>query len=153
MRHIANAVLQGIHDVFPPEDIDDDDTISLKKVLKKEGAWAVIKEILGFEFDGNPHKHTVWLTPDQRDALLRTLKQWIRGSRDTKNGIPFKDFYKTTLKLRHAFISIPAGHGLMSPCNSLLGKQPPFVYLNRNRPLLSAVKDSRHLLRLCQSNS
>ena len=36
----------------------------------------------------------------------------------------------------------------MSPCNSLLGKQPPFVYLNRNRPLLSAVKDSQHLLRL-----
>ena len=83
LRHIANTVLQRINDVIPPDEIDDDDAISLKKVLKREGAWAVINEILGFEFDGNPHKHTVWLTPDCRDALLLPLKHWIRGSSRT----------------------------------------------------------------------
>ena len=83
-------MLQGIHDVFPPDQNDNEDATSLKKMPKKEGAWAVVNKILGFEFYGNPHKHTVWPTSDHRDALLTTLKHWIRGSRDTKHGIPFK---------------------------------------------------------------
>ena len=35
--HAANATVQGIHVVFPANDVDDDDPISLKKVRKGEG--------------------------------------------------------------------------------------------------------------------
>ena len=50
-------------------------------------------------------------------------------------------------KIRHAFTAIPAGRGLLSPCNRLLAKQPPFVFLSLNQPLLTAVRDCRTLLR------
>ena len=49
-------------------------------------AWAVVKEILGFEFDGNPGKHTIWLTNEKRELLLVMLKQWIRGARGSEEG-------------------------------------------------------------------
>ena len=40
--------------MFPPDKDDKEDAIYLKKILKKESAWAIIKNVLGFEFDGNP---------------------------------------------------------------------------------------------------
>ena len=49
--------MTGIHDVFPPDKDDKEDAISLKKILKKESAWETIKNVLGFEFDGNPGEH------------------------------------------------------------------------------------------------
>ena len=35
LRHIAMGVITGIHDVFPPDARDEDNTISLNKILKK----------------------------------------------------------------------------------------------------------------------
>ena len=64
LNHVANAIMSRIHDVFLPEKDDTKNKISLKKILKKEAAWAIIKNVLGFEFDGNPGKHTIWLTED-----------------------------------------------------------------------------------------
>ena len=52
----------GIHNVFPLEKYDKEDAISLKIFLKKEAAWAIIRNVLGFEFDGNPGEHTICLT-------------------------------------------------------------------------------------------
>lgn len=51
-------------------------------------------------------------------------------------------------KVRHAFLSIPAGRGLLSPFNRLRQKQPPppIVFFHRNRPLLSAVQECRALI-------
>jgi hypothetical protein len=46
LLHYSNAVMYGIHDVFPPCDIDDDDPLSLRKLKKGEGAWAIVKDIL-----------------------------------------------------------------------------------------------------------
>ncbi len=37
LRHIANAIIKGIHDVFPPDDDNGNDLISKKKLLKDEG--------------------------------------------------------------------------------------------------------------------
>ncbi len=78
LDHIANATLHGIHDVFPANTNSDEDPISLKKLLKGEGAWDTTKEILGLTFDG-VHK-TVWLSTEKRDALLSTLTSWVRKS-------------------------------------------------------------------------
>ena len=71
LHHVDNAIMTGIHDVFPPDKDDKEDAISLKKILKKEAIWATIKNVLGFEFDGNPGEHTIWLTEDRRTDILK----------------------------------------------------------------------------------
>jgi hypothetical protein len=47
LEHVANAVLHGIHDVFPADEVDSEDPILLKKLLKKDGQWALLKDCLG----------------------------------------------------------------------------------------------------------
>ena len=37
LHHVANAVMIGIHDVFPPDNDDDEDSISRKKTFEKGG--------------------------------------------------------------------------------------------------------------------
>ena len=54
LHHVANAIITGIHDVFSPYKYYKEDAIPLKNILKKEASWAIIKNVLGFEFDGNP---------------------------------------------------------------------------------------------------
>ena len=48
LHHVANTIMTGIHDMFPPYKDDKEDVISLKKVLKKEAAWEIIKNVLRF---------------------------------------------------------------------------------------------------------
>ena len=53
LTHIARALLHAIHDVFPEGLLSpDDQPVSIKKVLKGEARWSVIKEILGWMFNG-----------------------------------------------------------------------------------------------------
>ena len=66
LHHGVNIVMTGINDVLPSYKDDDQDVISLKKIVKKEVAWAVIKNVLGFDFDGKPGEHNIWLTEDLR---------------------------------------------------------------------------------------
>ena len=100
--------MTGIHDVFPPEKDDREYAISLKKILKKEAAWTVITNVLGFEFYGNPGEHTIWLTEYLRTNILKKWKKWIREGEHRKKGIPFEEFLTYLVKLRYAFINIPA---------------------------------------------
>ena len=72
MLHVANTVMHGIHNVFPPDAADNNDPISLKKLKKLEAMWALTKEILGFEFD--EAKKTMWLSSEKWDTLLTILK-------------------------------------------------------------------------------
>ena len=37
LDHVANAILKGIHEVFPENKEDSKDSISLRKLLKEEG--------------------------------------------------------------------------------------------------------------------
>ena len=111
MRHVANAVMTGIHDVFPADEVDGEDPVSHKKLLKQEAMWALTKDILGFTFDGE--NKTLWLEEPKRKSLLATLHKWLRDAGKYKNkGIPFDEYRSTLAKLRHAFISIPCGLGL-----------------------------------------
>ena len=48
LHHVANSTTTGIHYLFTLEKYDKEDAISLKKILKKESAWAIIKYVLGF---------------------------------------------------------------------------------------------------------
>jgi hypothetical protein len=145
LKHVANAVMHGVHDVFPPAEEDTEDALSFKKLLKLEGMWAHVKDILGFTFDGL--EKTLWLEEPKRNALLTILHGWLRSSQRSQAGIPFAEFQSVISKLRHAFISIPSGKGLLSPCNGVLRVEPEFVFLHRNEPLREAISDCRTLLR------
>ena len=59
LQHVATAIMQGIHDVFPEDANDSNDPISLKKLQKGEGKYCTKKCLLGFEFDGEAK--TMWL--------------------------------------------------------------------------------------------
>ena len=107
LRHMANAIMEGIHDIFPSDDDDANDPISEKKLLKRDGQYDVLKTLLGFEFDDVGK--TLWLEAAKREKLLTTLHTWIRMASRGHGGIPFKQFEITTAKLRHAFTAIPAG--------------------------------------------
>jgi len=144
LDHVANSVMYGIHDVFPPEDTVADDPISERKLLKGEAEWANVKELLGMTFDGNDK--TIWLATENRDKIISTLREWIRLSK-RQGGIPFDDFQSVLSKLQHAFLTIPAGRGLLSPFYTVLGIRPRFVFLSRNPALLAAVVDCRTFLR------
>jgi hypothetical protein len=90
LRHVANAVMEGIHDIFPPDDDDANDPISEKKLLKRDGQYDVLKTLLGFEFDGVGK--TLWLEEAKREKILTTLHSWIRMASRGHGGIPFKQF-------------------------------------------------------------
>ena len=145
LRHVANAIMHGIHDVFPPNNNDDDDPISEKKMKTGEGLYNTKKTLLGFDFDGDAK--TMWLESAKREKLLTILKGWIRTGKRGSAGIPFSDFESTIAKIRHAFQSIPAGCGLLSPCNRVLKMRPPNAYLQRNVAVLTAVEGCQTLLR------
>ena len=78
LHHVANAIMTGMHDVFPPDKYDKKDAIPLKIFLKEEAAWAIIKNVPEFEFGGNPGTHTICLTEDHHTNILTKLKRWIR---------------------------------------------------------------------------
>ncbi len=75
LDHVANSVMYGIHDVFLPDNSEETDPISHKKLLNGDGTWLCVKEILGITFDGIGK--TVWLSDDKCQQLLSTLHTWL----------------------------------------------------------------------------
>ncbi len=53
LRHVATAIMTGIHDVFPPDCDNGNDLISKRKLLKDKGRYSTQKTLLGFDFDGS----------------------------------------------------------------------------------------------------
>ena len=74
LHHVSNAIMTGIHDVFFLDKDDKEDDIYLKKILKKKAAWEIIKNVMVFEFDGNPGSISIWLTKNLRTDILTKLK-------------------------------------------------------------------------------
>jgi hypothetical protein len=89
----------------------------------------------------------MWLEQATREKLLTVLKGWIRSGERGTAGVPFNEFESITAKLRHAFTCIPAGIGLLSPCNRVLQAKPHMVYLHTNTQVLTAIKGCQTLLR------
>jgi hypothetical protein len=145
LRYVANAIMHGIHDVFPPDEDDSNDPILEKKLQKGEGRYDTRKTLLGFDFDGEGK--TMWLESEKREKLRTILRGWIRTGTQGNLGIPFSEFESTIAKIRPAFTSIPAGRGLISPCNRLLKQRPAYVYLQRNKNILTALEGCRTPLR------
>jgi hypothetical protein len=144
LRHISTGMMTGIHDVFPANNNDANDPISEKKLKQLDGEYLTTKTILGFDFDGI--NKTLWLEEAKRAHLLTVLHGWIRLSRSGTTGVPFKEFKMVVAKICHAFMTIPAGQGLLTPCNKILQKKPSLVYLQQNLVLLAAIMGCRTLL-------
>jgi hypothetical protein len=89
---------------------------------------------------------TLWLAEEKRTLIINTLTKWIRVSTN-RGGIQFTEFQSMMSKVQHAFITIPAGKGLLSPFYALLALQPKFVFLHCNDALLHAIRDCRTFLR------
>ncbi len=117
LEHVATTVMTGIHDVFPTNVVDGNDPISEKKLLKGEGQYSLFKTLLGFDFDRK--RKTLWLEEEKRAKLLTILHGWIRSG-NLERGIPFGEFELVVAKLRHAFVALLGGGGLLSPTNRLL---------------------------------
>jgi hypothetical protein len=146
LNHIASALMHGIHDVFPPHEDPDQDSLSYKKIKKGEAAWAVRGDLLGFTVDGGIGPKSIWLEEPKRDKLLVILQQWIRAGNTRGAGVEYAEFRSVIYKIRHAFVAIPNGVGLLSPCNDVLRREPAVVYFHRNKALLEALRDIRTLL-------
>ena len=144
LRHCSRAVLHGIHSVFPPPNVtghNGADPVSVKKLLKGEGVWAVRKEILGWVMDGSTM--CIELSDKKQETILQDLKQALRK----KRGLRFKSFEKLVGKLRHASIGIPAGKYLFGPINRLIAMQPKIIYWERAPGAWQAMKDWGQLIK------
>jgi hypothetical protein len=128
-----------------PDDNDSNNPISERKLIKDEGRYSTQKMLLGFNFDGLAK--TMWLELSKREKLLTILKSWIQVGTRGMAGLPFKEFELVVAKLWHAFTCIPAGVGLLSPCNWILKLHPALVYLHKNCKVLIAIKGCQSLLR------
>jgi hypothetical protein len=130
--------------MFPKDNNNNNNPILLKKMKKGESQLSMWKTLLGFEFDGK--KKTMCLENETREKLLKTLHDWLGSSQRWHVGIPFDEFQLVISKIRHVFMAIPAGDGLMSPCNSILWLQPWHVYLHNNEDLWATIEEIQTLL-------
>jgi hypothetical protein len=145
LQHVVAAIRTGIHDVFPPVTNNSNDPISEKKLRAQEGLYLTCKTLLGLDFDGTAKK--MWLEAAKQEKLLTILKGWIQTGWQGMAGNQFTEFKSTVAKLCHVFTCIPAGVGLLSPCNRVLKAQPEFVYLHKNHRVLTALEGCCTLLR------
>ena len=131
LTHVARAAMQGIHDVFSPAKKEDDDPNSVKKLRNQDSAWALSKDMLGFDFDGKAR--SILLDSAKRDKLISTLKEWTRLALKKKSSgavrVTWKDFCKVICQLRHAAISLPAAQGFMSECNKFASHEQTWVFI------------------------
>jgi hypothetical protein len=134
----------GIHNVFPADDNNSNDPILEKNLKQLDGEYSMAKTILGFDFDSV--NKTIWLEEAKQAHLLTVDYNWIRLSKVGMIRIPFKEFKTVVVKIRHAFMAIPAGRRLLTPCNKVLQTKPPFVYLQRNPVLQTAIMGCQTLL-------
>ena len=56
LGHVINSVMTRVHDVFPKDNNDEKYSLSLRKLKKDKAMWDVVKDVLGFMFDGKEKK-------------------------------------------------------------------------------------------------
>ena len=142
LTHLSRALLHAIHDVFPASpDTPENDPESLKKLKKREGAWAVRKDILGWELQGK--EKTVQLEGAKFDKLMNLTKEALRS----KSGMPFKKYESMLGKMRHASWGVPGSNGLFTPFNRIIAQKPTTVWFRERSPLTVALRDWRSIFK------
>ena len=96
---ISQAMLHGIHSVFPPQDITG--YTSGDPIF--ENSWDFTKqEILGWILDGA--NYTIQLPPAKVEKMVHTLRALGK-----KKKVRLKEFQKIARSLHHASMGIPGG--------------------------------------------
>ena len=135
--YVAATVIKGIHDILHSNENAKEDTVTLKKLKKLEAMCLAHKDIWGFMFD--VIEKTTWIEASNRDGHVTVTKDLIRASKSGSDGIPFSYFCSVIAKMRHAFISIPIGEGMLAPYNAILRKELNLVFLHHSDNLLIAL--------------
>eukprot|EP00978_Attheya_sp_CCMP212_P023785 scaffold73576_cov56-Attheya_sp.AAC.9 len=99
LQHTGLAALYVINAIFPPPAISGHvggkDPISVKKLEKWDAQWDPVKELLGFEVNGQ--RRTVRLPKSKADPIVMELYRILK-----KRRVPLKRFLSLTGKLHHA---------------------------------------------------
>jgi hypothetical protein len=99
--------------------------------------------LLGFDFNGETK--TMWLKLPKCEKLLTILNGWIQAGLCRATGAPPNKFDFTIAKICHAFMCIPAGVGLLYPCNWVLKKCLVYIYFHQKPMVLTALKGCQTL--------
>ena len=141
LKHLARAMLHGIHSVFPPPSVtghSGEDPIAMKKLLELEGMFQHKKEVLGWEFDGK--YFTISLPKKKEDKILAMISNILKHRYATH-----KELEKLQGKLVHASLGIPGGKGLLSPLYSAVAKSTSTIKMAGS--LKQCIKDWRILIK------
>jgi hypothetical protein len=145
---IRRAAIHGIEAVFPPPAItkhkDGKEPISARKLMKGDGIFELIKDMIGFRFDGI--KGTVHLPPEKAAAYIKETHRILRRKR-----VPLKTLQGVVGKLRHTSIILPAAHGFFTPINAVMKGSPTHIILGANLECRAALEDLCTLLRILAS--
>ncbi|EJK64484.1 hypothetical protein THAOC_14776, partial [Thalassiosira oceanica] len=140
-RRVRRVLFHCIDRVFrAPDDKDDEwakDKISLKKLLKGDGALTTLKIILGWLVD--TVAGTIELPPHRVERLFTMLDSFPVG----RKTCPKRDLHKLIGELRSMLIAIPGGVGCISWLQETLKTAGERVYLNKH--FHDAVADFRWL--------
>jgi len=141
MRRLRRVLFHCIDMVFRAPDGQDDewkkDPISLKKLLKGDGALETVKVILGWLVD--TVAGTIELPPNRVERLKEILAAFPR-SRKT---CPKKDLHKLVGELRSMILALPGGVGCLSWLQETLKTANKRVYLNQH--FHDAIEDFKWL--------
>jgi hypothetical protein len=114
---ITRAVLHAIHAVFPPPEVTGHtggkDSVSIKKLDKLDGLWHFIKELLGFECNGDAR--TVGITEDKALAYITLIEKALEAM-----FISGPTLKQISGKLQHLGLISPTMKGFMTPINRAL---------------------------------
>ena len=94
--------MMGIHDIFPPDANNENNSISLKTLIKGDGQYPTQKCLLGSDFDRDEKK--LWLKDTKQKTLLQILYSWPRTAWQTNLGIPFQEFESVIAKIRQSSV-------------------------------------------------
>jgi hypothetical protein len=110
LRTITRILWHVIDGVWPPPrpaDTCREEPISIKKLLKGEGSWCTVKEVLGWIIDTTAKTITL---PPRRSVRLLAIFDDLRD----KRRIGVKLWHKVLGELRSMVLAIPGGRGLFS---------------------------------------
>ena len=108
---ISQAMLHGIHSIFPPPSRHGPyrgDSILEKKIAKGKGQWSHTKEIL--RWDVNGIDYTISLPIEKEAKVLAQIRQIL-----PQKVVLLKEFQKLAGSLQHIFFIMPGGWGFPPP--------------------------------------
>ena len=146
LRHHSRALLHAVHELFPTPDITGhagENPISQKKlIVDREGVWDVLKEILGWIFDGV--KRTMQLPTPKIEKMLRTIRNLLRHK-----SCATTEFQSIVGKLQHATLGLPTKQAFITPLYHCLKSANPCgkVYIHPQSPQHQALLDCQQALK------